>query len=145
MSMKSVQEVLLDNLKKWQKIEGASIASTAKIAADTDNPLIRMVMSIIQRDSQTHQAVQEYLVSTLEQQAPTLNPDELVKVWDAIEKHIEIEKQMIELVRDALAVIGDKGMVIQQYFLRYLLEDEQKHEMLLEALEKIKKGMYPYG
>lgn len=145
MSMKSVQEVLLDNLKKWQKIEGASIASTAKIAADTDNALIRMVMSIIQRDSQTHQAVQEYLVSTLEQQAPTLNPDELVKVWDAIEKHIEIEKQMIELVRDALAVIGDKGMVIQQYFLRYLLEDEQKHEMLLDALEKIKKGMYPYG
>lgn len=145
MSMKSVQEVLLDNLKKWQKIEGASIASTAKIAADTDNALIRMVMSIIQRDSQTHQAVQEYLVSTLEQQAPTLNPDELVKVWDAIEKHVEIEKQMIELVRDALAVIGDKGMVIQQYFLRYLLEDEQKHEMLLDALEKIKKGMYPYG
>jgi hypothetical protein len=27
----------------------------------------------------------------------------------------------------------------------YLLTDEKKHDALLEELEKIKKGMYPYG
>jgi len=36
-------------------------------------------------------------------------------------------------------------MVVQEYLLNYLQEDEQKHDHLLSALEKIKKGMYPYG
>jgi len=36
-------------------------------------------------------------------------------------------------------------MVIQEYLLNYLLMDEEKHDRMLETLEKIKSGMYPYG
>ena len=36
-------------------------------------------------------------------------------------------------------------MVLQRYLLDYLLKDEEKHEFLLENLEAIKSGMYPYG
>jgi hypothetical protein len=32
-----------------------------------------------------------------------------------------------------------------KYLLEYLLTDERKHDKLLEEMEKIKKGMYPYG
>lgn len=145
MSMKAVQADLADKLKKWQKIEAASVASTAEIIGDTDNPLIRMVMEIIQRDSQTHHLVQQYLVAALEEQAPALNPEELVHIWDGIERHIALERQMVEFVKEALAAIGGKGMVVHQYFLNYLLEDEKKHDSLLQTLERIKKGMYPYG
>ena len=52
---------------------------------------------------------------------------------------------MVQNVREALEAIGKKNMVVQEYLLHYLLADEQKHDHLLESLEKIKKGMYPYG
>jgi hypothetical protein len=37
------------------------------------------------------------------------------------------------------------GMVVQNYLLDYLQVDEEKHDFLLENLQKIKSGMYPYG
>ena len=33
--------------------------------------------------------------------------------------------------------------MVQQYLLNYLLEDEKKHDKLLDDLELIKKKMYP--
>ena len=36
-------------------------------------------------------------------------------------------------------------MLVQAYLLEYLLEDERKHNKLLERLVDIQKGMYPYG
>jgi len=143
--MKEVREVLADGMRSWQKIEAASVASTYKVMAATENPLIRQVMEIIQRDSQTHRAVQEFIASTLEEKAPSLDPDEMLKVWDSIEKHIDLEKKMVDSVKEALDAISGKGMVIQEYLLNYLLEDEKKHDKLLANLDKIKAGMYPSG
>ncbi|NOZ02931.1 MAG: hypothetical protein GXP54_13740 [Deltaproteobacteria bacterium] len=143
--MKEVQDTLVEALKKWQKIEVASVGSTYKVMEQTDNPVIGLVMEIIRRDSVTHHKVQEFIVSTMEERAPSLSPDEMVDAWDAIENHIAIEKQMVEYVREALDAIKGKHMVIQEYLLNYLLEDEKKHDMLLETLDKIKAGMYPYG
>jgi hypothetical protein len=36
-------------------------------------------------------------------------------------------------------------MLVQADLLEYLLKDEEKHDVILEKLEEIKKGMYPYG
>ena len=44
MSLKDIQEKLASNIRKWQAIEDASIASTGKIIEQTKNPLIRLVM-----------------------------------------------------------------------------------------------------
>ena len=49
---------------------------------------------------------------------------------------------MVQNVADALELVGKRKMVVQEYLLSYLLEDEKKHDHLLEALENIKKGMY---
>ena len=70
-------------------------------------------------------------------------PDELKKVWDLLERHIKIEEEMVELVKDALASLEGKKMYIQEYLLKYLQEDEIKHTNLLKALEGLKKGMMP--
>jgi hypothetical protein len=35
--------------------------------------------------------------------------------------------------------------MIQEYLLRYLLADERKHQTLLTELDRIKRGMVPYG
>ena len=146
MSGKEAQETIVANMRKWQKIENGAVASTGKIIFETENPVIRLIMEIIQRDSQMHYRVQELIADSLESKAITLSPDELGKVWKSIEKHIEIEKQTITLAKESLAAIeGNKGMMVQAYLIEYLLRDEEKHDAILEKLESIKKGMYPYG
>jgi hypothetical protein len=145
MKTKELQEKLAKDMRSWQKIENASVASTGKIIEQTENPIIRMIMEIIQSDSQMHYRVQDFIASSLENEAVSLTPEEMSSAWDSIQDHLNLEKKMVQNVREALEAIGKKNMVVQEYLLHYLLEDEQKHDNLLESLEKIKKGMYPYG
>jgi hypothetical protein len=146
MSIKESQEKIIANMRRWQKIENAGIASTGKIISKTENPIVRLIMEIIQRDSQMHYRVQELIVDSLEQKAIALNPDELAAVWTMIEDHVKLEKSTVELAQSTLEEIGKaKGMLVQAYLLEYLLKDEEKHTEVLENLEKIKGGMYPYG
>jgi hypothetical protein len=145
MQTKELQEKLAKDMKAWQKIENASVASTGKVIEQTDHPIIRLVMEIIQSDSQMHHRVQQFIADSIEREPVTLTPEQMSTVWTGIEKHIDIEKKMVSNVAEALSMIGKRQMVVQEYLLSYLLEDEKKHDHLLEALEKIKKGMYPYG
>jgi len=145
MSTKEIQEQIVDNMRRWQKIENSAVASTGMVIDKTENPIVRIVMEIIQRDSQMHYRVQELIAESLTTKTLTLTPEELADIWEMVEKHIEIERQTVELADEALGVIRGKKMVVQEYLLEYLLEDENKHNHILDSLATIKKGMYPYG
>ena len=140
---KEVQKEIVSNMRKWQRIEDASVSSTSQIIEKSANPLVRVVMEIIQRDSQMHYRVQEFIADSIERKAVSLTPDELVQVWDMIEKHIDIEKKSVELAEQAVAALkGQQGMIVQEYLIDYLLADEKKHNELLSHLDNIKKGIY---
>ena len=62
-----------------------------------------------------------------------------------VEKHIELERKTVDLPKEALTALKGTKMVVVQYLIEYLLEDENKHNKILDNLEGIKKGMYPYG
>jgi hypothetical protein len=145
MSTKEIQEKIIDNMRRWQKIENASVSSTGKVIEKTENPIVRLVMEIIQRDSQMHYRVQDMIADSLSAKAISLTPEELGDVWDMIEKHIELEKKTVAFAEEALGALKGKKMVVQEYLLQYLLEDENKHNHILDSLLTIKKGMYPYG
>jgi len=140
--MKSVQAGLVANMTAWRKIENASVVSTGRVMEKTDNPIVRLVMEIIQRDSQMHYQVQGWIADSLSGKQPvSLAPDEVGKVWGLIEDHIKLEKKTVKLAEQAIAAIGGaKGMLVQSYLLEYLLEDEQKHNRILERLAAIQKG-----
>ncbi|MFC1596421.1 hypothetical protein ACFL5Q_00545 [Planctomycetota bacterium] len=143
---KEIQEDLVKNMRTWQGIENKSIASTGRVIEKTKNPIVRLVMEIIQRDSQMHYRVQEWVADSLEGKAVSLTPEEVGQAWGLIEEHIKIERKTMRLAQDSLAATkGSKGMLVQNYLLEYLLDDEKKHELLLERLLNIQKGMYPYG
>ena len=143
MSTKDVQSGLVSNMRKWQKIEDASVVSTGQMIEKTENPLLRLVMEIIQRDSQMHYRVQEFIADSIEHKAVSLTPDELAAIWSMIENHITLEKKTVEMAEQAIASLkGQQGMIVQNYLLNYLLEDERKHNDLLKNLEDIKKGIY---
>ena len=145
-STKEVQQDLIANMEVWQKVENASIASTGRVIEKTENPIVRLVMEIIQRDSQMHYRVQEWIAESLSGKAISLSPDEVGSVWEMIEEHIKIEKKTQALAQQSLeAAKSSKGMLVQAYLLEYLLEDEKKHDLLLERLQNIQRGMYPYA
>jgi hypothetical protein len=145
MTTKEIQEKLVETMQRWQKIEDAAVDSTGKIIDSTENPLIRLVMEIIQADSRMHRRVQEFIAGTLTEKAVSLTPEEMGKVSEAIEKHNAIEKQMVGYVDETLNALKGKKMLVQEYLLNYLWDDEKKHETLLSILDKVKEGMYPYA
>jgi len=142
--MKKLQQDIIASMNDWQKVEGYSIASTAQIMVKTANPIINLVMEIIQRDSQMHSRVQNWIANTLENETVSLSPDELLEIAQMVENHIGIENKMIESAEQTLATVKDKkAMLAQQYFLNYLLNDERKHSNLLSSLDILAKGMQP--
>lgn len=145
MSTKALQEKIVSNMRKWRKVENATISATSSIMEKTDNPVVRLVMEIIQHDSQMHYRVQEIIADSLETKALTLNPDELAEIWDMVEEHIKMEQHSVDLALECLEGLKGKKMIVQEYLLNYLKVDEEKHNKLLEDLEKIKGGMYPYA
>lgn len=143
MSIKEKQEELVNTMKQWQKLENNAVAQTAKIMTEAKHPLIRLVMEVIQRDSNMHHRVQQMVVDATEGGFVEINPDDLVGVWDSIENHIKIEKKTIGLAKKSLAALeGTSKTVLQQYLVTYLLADEEKHDKMLCDLELIKRGMF---
>jgi hypothetical protein len=144
-STKGEQEKLIDTLRSWQNVEDRSAISASEVIESSDNELLRQVMEIIRADSMRHHAVQQFIIDSFTSRAPSLTPEELADVWGRIEEHIELERKMIRSVEASLDAVGGKKMLVQEYLLRYLLADEQKHDNLLTDLDTLKRGMYPYG
>jgi len=142
MGTRAKQEKLVQVLKKWQQIESRRVKQSAEIIERTANPVIRMIMEIIQRDSAMHHRVQQFIIDSIEKEAVTLTVEELERVWGAIEAHIEAESETEELVSEARKALASTKDVVQQYLLAYLAADEAKHDHLLEGLNLIKSGMY---
>ena len=145
MKTKEIQDKIVANMKRWQKIEDASVASTGRIAEKTENPIVRIVMEIIQQDSRMHYRVQELIADSLQTQTISLTPEEMGEVWDMIDSHIKLEKETVKLAQESLTALKGKKMIVQEYLLKYLLLDETKHNAILDHLESVKNGMYPYG
>jgi hypothetical protein len=139
---KELNENLVATLKKWQKIEDASVKSTSEIIGKTNNPIVKQVMEIIKQDSAMHKKVQQLIIDSFEKQAIQLQPDELSEVWGMIENHIELEKETIRLAEESRK---NSNSFVVRYLLGYLMTDEQKHNEVLAQLEDVKRGMYPYS
>lgn len=139
---KELNENLVKILKQWQKIEDESVKSTSAIIAKTSNPIIKQIMEIIKQDSAMHKKVQQVIIDSFEKEAISLAPEELSDIWSMVEKHIELEKETVRLAEEARK---SSNSFMIRYLLGYLMKDEQKHNEILEQMEDIKGGMYPYA
>ena len=133
---------LVTTLKRWQQIEDTSVAYCKMISEKTKNPLIKLVMEIIQKDSEMHKRVQQVILDSVEKEPITLTPEELGEIWDMVEKHAEAEKETLELAEKARR---NTRLFVQRHLLSYLIEDEQKHDRLMAQLEDFKRRIYPYA
>jgi hypothetical protein len=143
MKMKEIQKQVAARMKQWQKVENGSMVSTGKVLARTDNKLIRLVMQVIQSDSLMHYEIQQWMIDSLEKEATAVAPDDLTGIWNLIQRHVEMERVMVASAEDLLGLISGKRMVLHEYLINFLLDDERKHTALLERLEGLKRGFLP--
>ena len=143
MGMKENLEKLSSTMKRWQKLENAAIAQTARIMEETEHPLIRAVMEVIHNDSQNHYRIQQLIIDSVEKEYINVFVDDMTKAWESIEKHIALEKKTIEMAAESLAALEGSKNVVQLYLLDYLKADEEKHDKMLADLGRIQKAMYP--
>ena len=139
---KEMNEQLVKTLKKWQVIEDKAVKSTKDIMSKTKNPIVKHIMEIIHQDSAMHRRIQQLIIDSFEKQAITLTPEELGDVWEMVEQHIELEKETVRLAEESRK--NSKNFVIR-YLLGYLMTDELKHNEILQQMEDVKAGIYPYA
>jgi hypothetical protein len=125
-------------LKNWQKLERKAMDDTAAIIEESDNALVRMIMSIIRHDSLMHHRVQQFLIDSITDADVPVSRDDLANIWDKIEQHDRLEKKTIAMAEE---LRDEAWSPIHKQLLGYLLEDEKKHDGLLEQLREIKVGM----
>ena len=133
---------LIKNLREWQGIERKAIDTTTKIMEKTDNPLIRQFMEIIRNDSVQHHRVQQFIIDSLIKQPVTLSHEELAQIWDEITAHDKVEQKAINTAKE---LKKECKFFVQRSLLTYLIEDEQKHDLILQELESFKKNMARLG
>ena len=128
----------VETLRTWQGLERHALEVTSKVIQETDNAVIREVMEIIRNDSLQHHRVQQFIIDSFTKEAVSLTPEELGKIWTAIEEHDKVEKKTIELAKQLREQLN---FPVQRVLLDYLLADEEKHDKLLEHLNEVKRGM----
>jgi hypothetical protein len=142
-NVKELQQQIVSGMERWEKIEDTALTTTSKVIEGAGNPFVRLVMEIIQRDTQMHHRVQEWIAHSIEDEAAALTYEDMDKVWKEVERHKEVEEQMVAMVNEMLAAVEGKRMVMQEYLFKFLRDDETKHVNLLDRLEQIKKGLLP--
>jgi len=128
---------MVDQLRRWQRIERKSMDQMAELMEATDNILVRQMAEIIRNDSVQHHRVQQFLIDMLTKEEAALSDEELAIIRDKIERHQKMEK---DVKRIATKLQDTAWLPVQKMILTYLVADEEKHDRLLDQLPEVKKG-----
>lgn len=125
-------------LKNWQKLELKAMDDAAAIIEETDSALVSMIMSIIRHDSLLHHRVQQFLLETITEADVPVTREDIADIWERIEQHDRLEKKTIAIAEE---LRDEAWSPVHKQLLSYLLEDEKKHDRLLEQLREVRSGM----
>ncbi len=125
-------------LRNWQALERKAMDDAAAIIEETDSDLVRMIMSIIRHDSLMHHRVQQFLLESITEADVPVSREDLAGIWEKIEEHDRLEKKTIAMAEE----LRDEAWApLHKHLLTYLLEDEKKHDGLLDQLREVRVGM----
>ncbi|MBD3220031.1 hypothetical protein GF314_02210 [bacterium] len=135
MSTRELQQQLIERLREWQKLENAQITLTGEVMETSSNPVVTLVMTIIQRDSEMHHRVQQLLIDSLESTVVDMTAADVTLVRDKLAEHLAMEEETIRLATANLDALAGEGLLVQEFLMEFLRKDEEKHRDLLRALE----------
>ena len=136
--MEKPKDNLLEFLKNQVKVEKEIVASLAKPLQSMKNPAVKGVLKGVSLDSIKHAELYMSAITLLTAASTALTQDNLDEQRKLIEKHIEIESQLIKKLETMIPTIDNSKVV---FLLNSILADERRHhEMLKMVLEIVIHG-----
>jgi rubrerythrin len=132
------KDELTDFLKDQIKIENQIVESLNTSLDEIKNPAVRGVLKGISLDSVKHAEMYASAVGLLTRVQPALAQENLDEQSELVEKHIQLEAELIEKINKRLPSIEDKKVKL---LLNAILSDERRHhELLKEVLSILVRG-----
>ena len=136
--MEKPKDNLLEFLKNQIKVEKEIVASLEKPLLSMKNPAVKGVLKGVSLDSIKHAELYMSAVTLLTAASTALTQDNLDEQRKLVEKHIEIESELIKKLETMIPTIDNNKVV---FLLNSILADERRHhEMLKMVLEIIVHG-----
>ena len=134
----SSNDNLVDFLKRQIKIENEIVKSLNSGIADMENPPVQAVLKGISLDSLKHAEMYASAVTLMTSVSKALKQEDLDKQRRLVEKHIELEAELIQKIGGILPSVDNKKVKL---LLETILTDEKRHhELLKQVLEILVQG-----
>jgi rubrerythrin len=129
---------LIDFLKNQVVVEQQIVDSLEKALVGMKNPAVKGVLKGVSLDSVKHAELYTSAVTLLTSTSTALAQEDLDKQRALIEKHIEIEAQLIKVLKEKIPEIKNEKVI---FLLKAILDDEVRHHAMLKmTLEIIVHG-----
>lgn len=134
----SSKEELVEFLKEQVKVENKIVDSLNKSLPEIDNPTVKGVLKGVSLDSVKHAEMYASAVRLMTTVSKALTQENLDKQKDLVERHIQMEADLIKKISKVLPTVKDNKVKL---LLSAILEDEKRHHGLLkQILEILVKG-----
>jgi len=134
----SSKDELVKFIKDQIKIENKIVDSLNKSLPEIENPSVKAVLKGISLDSLKHAEMYSSAATLLTTVSKALTQENLDKQTDLVEKHIQMEAELIKKIGKMLPNVKDNKVKL---LLTAILSDEKRHhELLKQVLEKLDKG-----
>lgn len=125
---------LINFLKNQVAVENEIVASLEKTLIDMKNPVVRSVLKGVSLDSVKHADIYSAAITLLTQSSTALNQGNLDEQRALVQKHINVEAQLIETLQTMIPSIENEKVA---FLLKSILNDESKHHAMLKMVLEI--------
>lgn len=134
----SSKDELVEFLKEQVKVENKIVDALNKSLPEIDNPTVKGVLKGISLDSVKHAEMYASAVRLMTTVSKALTQENLDKQKDLVERHIQMEADLIKKISKVLPTVKDNKVKL---LLSAILKDEKRHHVLLkQILEILVKG-----
>jgi rubrerythrin len=127
----SSNDELVALFKNQIKIEKTIVDSVAKGLIDINNAAVKGVLKGISLDSTKHAEMYSSAINLLTSVSQALTEENLDKQRELVEKHIQLEEEIIKKLREVIPSVQNKKVKL---LLDAILSDELRHHDLLKKV-----------
>jgi rubrerythrin len=127
----SSNDELVELFKNQIKIEKTIVDSVAEGLVEINNPAVKGVLKGISLDSAKHAEMYASAINLLTSVSQALTEDNLDKQKELVEKHIQLESEIISKLQKVIPSIQSKKVKL---LLDAILSDEVRHHALLKKV-----------
>ena len=119
-------------LEVWINIEKSTIEATSSVLPKVDDRLLRSLIGDIRGDSRKHKELLEMVLALEKNETTFMQGQDETIIRSFIKTHAILEENAVEMAEDMVNKVTNP---VSKLVLSYILQDEKKHDFLMDALE----------